>query len=497
MSAPEASPPDKQAIARKAAHAVAWNYLSFGLGKALVFVTTAILARLLTPDDVGIVAIATLAVNYLSIAKDLGLGAALIQRRDDVDEAANTVFTLNLLLGVVLTLVTMLVAPLAAAYFRQPLVTPVLRWLGLSFALEAVGAVHTVRLQRQLEFRRKLVPDLGRALVKGIVSIGLALGGSGVWALVYGQLAGVVASVVLAWAIFRWRPRLTVNTTLAKALLSFGLTVIGVDALAIIIDNFDYLIIGRAFGDAALGIYTFAYRLPELLVINILWVMGSVIFPTYASMQDQPDAMRQGFLATVRFVQILTVPICLGLIITAGPLVRVAFGEQWLEAIPIVRVLAFYAWVISVGYHVGGIYKAIGRPDISVKLSILTLIVLVPALLIGSRYGLIGVAFGHVVASLVRTTVRLIVATRFIDIKPGDIFAQLKPAALGGVALAALALPALYLTPTLPALPRLLAVTAAGAGGYAGVLWLTERESLLRVGRMIGLPGTGKGPVPA
>ena len=124
-------------IARKSVHGVFWNYLSFGVGKVLVFATTAVLARLLTPNDFGIVAFATLAMSYLAILKDLGMGAALIQRRRDVEAAANTVFTLNLLLGVSLTLITMAMAPLIAAFFREPLVIPVLRWLSLSFTLNA------------------------------------------------------------------------------------------------------------------------------------------------------------------------------------------------------------------------------------------------------------------------------------------------------------------------------------------------------------------------
>ena len=488
------STPDSQQIARKSVHGIFWNYASFGLGKGLVFVTTAILAHLLTPDDFGIVAFATLAVTYLSILKDLGLGPALIQRRQNVEEAASIVFTLNLLLGAGLTLTAIALAPPIAAFFREPLIIPVLRWLSLTFVLKSLGSIHIVRLKRELEFRRKLIPDLGRSLFKGVASIGLALAGFGVWSLVIGQLAGVLAGVILSWVVFPWWPRLTINTELTKELLSYGLSVVGVDALTITTDNLDYLLIGRVFGNAALGIYTLAFRLPELLVLNPLWVMAAAIFPAYATVQDQPETLRRGFLATVRFVEILSVPLSLGLMLVADPLVRVAFGEQWLAAIPVVRVLALFVLVRSIGFNAGDVYKAIGRPDILIKLELLNMGVLVPALWFGSYFGLIGIAIGHLLASLMRMVADLMVATRFVNVSLRDILLQLKPSFSGGLALTLLALPSLYLTTNALPLVRLVVIVIAGAAGYLSVLWLLERESLLRLSRIVGMPGLGQKP---
>lgn len=480
---------DNKQIARKSIHGIFWNYTSFALGKGLVLVTTAVLARLLTPDEFGLVALATIAVDYLAILKDLGLGAALIQRRQNVGAAANTVFTLNLLLGAGLTLVTFIMAPLVAAFFQEPLVTPMLRWLGFTFVLNAFGSIHIVRLQRELDFRRKLVPDLGRSIVKGVVSIGLALAGFGVWALIVGQLAGVIIGVMLAWVVFPWRPRLIIDFSLVSGLLRYGLALVGVDALNIATDNLDYLIIGRVFGNTALGIYTLAFRLPELLVLNPLWVIAGAIFPAYASIQDHPETLRRGFLATVRFVQILCVPLSLGLMLVADPLVRVLFGEQWLAAIPIVRVLALFVLIRSISFNAGDVYKAVGRSDILVKLEVLNMFVLVPLLLVGANFGLIGVAVGHVLASVVRTVADLIVASRFIKVSVVDILLELKSSFLGGLVLTLLALCGLYLTVEAPALVRLLVIIPLGAAGYLGVLWLLERETIIKVGHMVGFPG--------
>jgi O-antigen/teichoic acid export membrane protein len=477
---------DSQMV-RKATHAVAWNYASFFLGKVLLFISIAVLARLLTPDEVGVVALAMVAINYFAVVQDLGLGAALIQRRDSIEEAADTVFTLNLICAVLITVLVFLTAPFVAQYFDEEIITPVLRWLGLTFIIHAFGSIHTVLLRRELDFRKKIIPDLGQSIVKGIVSISLALSGAGVWSLVYGQLVGSTAFVVLAWIVNPWRPRLRLNTPLLRPMLRYGLSVLVGDSLSTAIDNLDYVIVGRMFGQAVLGIYSYAYRLPELLIINNLWVMSAVIFPAYSSFQNNLSDMRRAFLGTVRFIQLLALPICLGLIIAADPLIRVAFGKQWLDVIPVARILAMYALVLSIGYHAGGVYKAIGRPDISVKLSVLTLFILAPCLLIGAQYGLTGVALGHLTAVIIRTFIRLYVAQRLIHCSFRDVLAAIRPAAQSAIGLLLCALPVLLLAQDWPVLIQLLLVTAAGATGYLGALWIFERETILKVAQMIGV----------
>ena len=167
-------------FSRKVAGGLMWNSLTFGFSKLFVLVTTSILARLLTKEEFGQVAVAVVAINYLAVIKDLGLGVALIQRRGDVDNAANTVFTINTMLGFFISALVIPLAPLIADYFHDPGVVPVLRWLGVSFAINALGSVHMIWLLRDLDYRRKFIPDMGNTIVKGIASIGLAFAGFGV-----------------------------------------------------------------------------------------------------------------------------------------------------------------------------------------------------------------------------------------------------------------------------------------------------------------------------
>ena len=472
-------------IAQKTAWGFIWTFSAYFLGKIVVLITTSILARVLAKTDFGLVAVAVVAINYLSVLKDLGLGAALIQRKGDVREAVNTVFTINLIIGLILSTAAILLAPLVASYFQNSQITPVLRWMGISFVINALGSVHTNWLVRDLNYRRKLIPDLGGAIAKGVVSIGMAYLGYGVWSLVFGQIAGSIASVILVWIILPWRPRLTLDRNIATGLMKFGTSVTVIDILNEITDNIDYVIVGRIFGLIPLSIYTLAYKLPEMLLIGNLWVMGGVVFPAFSSVQDRPNELRRGFLASVRLVELIAVPISLGLFIAADPIVRVVFGNQWLDAIPVLRVLALYAWVYSLGYHVGGFYKAVGRPDILMRLSILTIVIIIPSLLIGAQFGIIGVAIGHLVAILIRRIVSLGVATRFVNVSILDIFGELRSSFLGALVMAPVTLIVSYLTANLNPFLQLTSIIVSGAASYLGVLWWIERENLLRLLRMV------------
>jgi PST family polysaccharide transporter len=477
---------EKNNIGKKVAKNAGWNYLSFGLGKVLNIVSFSIIAHLLTPELYGLFALATLAIDYLSILNDFGLGAALIHRREDIEEASNTAFTFNLLIGITLTLIVIVTAPYVAIFFDEPLVIPILRWLGITFAINALGSIHRARLRRELRFGKSIIPELSSTVVKIGLSIGFAIKGFGAWSLVYGQLAGVSVNAVLLWIVFPWIPRLTLNLKLMTQLFKYGFSIMTDSAFTTVADSFDYVLIGRFYDKSALGIYQIAYRLPELLVINTLSVLAVVFFPAFASIQNQTEELRKTFLSVVRYVQLLVTPICLGMFIAAEPIVLALMGEQWIQAIPIIRILCLYTLVLSIGYHSGDVFKAIGRPDILLKLALPIFFIRLTAIWIGAQYSLIGIACGHLAASVIELIIRSIVTIKVIKVSPLDILKQLT-AFIAGFVLLALAVPTLYLTRELTPWPRLIITIIAGAIGYVSIVWFLERATILKIIKMTGI----------
>jgi O-antigen/teichoic acid export membrane protein len=459
-----------------AARAVVWNYASFASGKVLVLVTMGILARLLTPADFGMVGFATLVIAHLSVLQNLGLGPAVIQRKGNIEDAAQTVFLINLVLGAVFTVLTILVAPLVAGFFDEPLVTPILRVLAFSFILESLGSMHTILLRRNLAFRLKLIPDVGRALVQGGVAVTAAVTGFGVWALVWGQLAGIIAYVVLTWVVIPWRPTYRFHRQLLRPLARFGVPLVLTDIQHAIWSNLDYVIVGRMLGDAALGIYTLAYRLPELLVQSVWRVLANAIFPVFSRIQDDIEQLRRGFLATIRYTQIVIVPLCIGMFLTAEPAVQFIFGDQWGSVVPVLKVMAVFSLIGS-----------IGRPDILAKLSMMELTLLLPALLYGARFGIIGVAWAHAAVATIDTIVRLIVARFTIGVSIRDVARQLIPSFGAGVWLIAATVPTLWLTAGLGTLTTLVITAVVGSITYLGALWRLDQRSVRRILQWLGL----------
>jgi PST family polysaccharide transporter len=472
-----------------------WSYGAFASSKLLTLVATAILARLLTPAEFGIVGFATVAITYLSIAQDLGLAGALIYQREKADRAAHVVFSWNLVLGLGLFLVGVLTAPLAAQFFDEPEVASLMRVLSVTFLIAPLGSVHLILLQKELDFRRKMFPDVGSALVKGAASVALALAGFGVWALVLGHLAGVVVSVVLAWIVVKWRPRLAFDRDLTRSLLAFGLPLFLVDLIYVVTGNIDYLIVGRVLGAAALGIYTLAYRIPELLVLGVVSVLSRTMFPAFTKARDSIASLRRGFAASIRYVVIFTTPICVGLFVVAEPLVLVMLGPDWLEAVPVLRVLAAFAWVRSLMSNDGDVYKALGKPGFLARITGLRLVILVPALLIATPYGLVAVAIALLIATVLDKTLRIYLISRQLEMRVTEVVAQFVPAVVAAVPLALVSVAMLYALDGAGPLTRLVATSLAGAATYFGAIWLLERDALRRIVVLVRTPRLEQGPV--
>lgn len=469
------SSPEPLGLARSTVAGTAWNYSAFVLGKALVFLSTILLARLLAPQDFGLVALGMLVLAFLETLSDLGVGQALIYRVEDPERTGSVAFAINVVVGVGLTAVALLVAPLAADFFHEPRLTPVLRVLAVSFLLSALRNVHQSRLKKELEFRRRFIPEISRTVAKGATSVLLAWLGFGVWSLVWGQIAGGVTSTLLYWWAARWRPRLVLDRTIARALLGYGGQILLLKILAAFLSNVDYLIIGRRLDAIALGFYVMAFRIPELVIVSLCNVVSQALFPAYAKLQTDMAALRRGYLTTLRYVALITVPLGVGLSLVAPDFVHLVYTSRWAPSIPVMQVLALYSMFLSLGFNAGDVYKAIGRPSILTSLGALRLLVAVPVLWLAADHGILAVGIGQAAIALVFTLLGIGVTCRVLATPWRDVAAALRPAFR---ATAVMALGTLGLQRVLPSPARLTALVLVGATVYALTLWLAERQTV-------------------
>lgn len=473
-------------ITGKTSRGIVWSFIGQGINKGTTFVALMILARLLTKEDFGLVSAATIIVSFLYVYKDLGLGNALIQYRGDIEKAASSVFWINLILGIILTIVTFLIAPITAQYFGNYQITPVLRCLGLSFVINSFGIVHLILLRKELLYKKRIIAEIVGAFVKGLASIILALTGYGVWAIVIGQLIGASSTVIVAWLVLPWRPRLTISKDISSSLLKFGSSILGVNALSALTYNMVFVVVGKMCGIALLGVFTLSFRLPEILILGNLMVLAGVFFPVFSIIQDSPERLKIGFLASIRLVSLITTPICLGLFFIAEPVIYVFYGSQWSEAVPLLKIISLFAWIQSVGYHAGDVYKAIGRPNILLVLSIADFVVVLLSLLIGAKFGIIGIAFSLLVAGVISSMANIYISSRLVKVSAKEIITEYKSSIIAGILFTIVALVFDKLSSAYPNQVRLLAMAVPACLIYAGTVWISEKENICFVAEKLG-----------
>lgn len=464
-------------LTQKTVKGVLWSLLSFAGSKGVTFLATMILARLLAPEDFGLMALGLVAIGYLETFGSLGVGNFVIYKQGEEEKTANLAFTLGLTVNAILALSSFLLAPWIANFFNEPALTNILRALSLTLLLMRLGSIHEARLKKSLHFRRTFYPELGKTLTKAIVSIGLAWSGFGVWSLVAGQIAGSIVLSTIYWLVTDWRPRFVWDWTVSKGMLAYSAQIVLVEIMGMVQNNIDYLIIGKRLGSEPLGYYTMAFRIPELLIVNMCVLVSSALFPAYSQLQTDRDELKKGFLVTLQYVSLYTIPVGIGLSVLSAAFIPLAFGNRWQTAIPLMQVLAIYALFYSLSFNAGDVYKAIGRPDILNKLSVFQLLIIVPLLLFASGYGIFYVALAQMVSSAVLMMVKLLVIKRLIGLRLADVLSALRPTALGGLIMLAILAVLNSLLGDASAWVRVLILPLAGGLVYSTAIWRINSQT--------------------
>jgi O-antigen/teichoic acid export membrane protein len=475
--------PSNATISKQAAKGTLWTYIAFVGGKLLTFLSTLILARLLAPEQFGIVGYCLIVIYFLDTFNTFGVGTALISRRDRLEEASNAAFWISLASSSVLCVVAWFTAPLIAGFFNEPLVTDLIRTLMIAQLVAAIGAVPNALSQRHLKFKVRLIPELGRAVVKGGVSVLMAYLGYGVWSLVYGQIAGEMFTNVALWLIMRWRPTAALDAQVSREIFVVG----GHSAVATLVgiaqSNVDYILIGRLLGSAPLGFYMLAYRIPDLVIRNFNWVTQKVAHPILAQLQSDRSRLGEIYLKYLRYITLITMPAGAGIALIAPLFIETFYTPVWQPAVFPMQMIAIGLAIQSAGYIPGVLYKAINRPDIinrlaPIKLSYTTLI-----LWWSTRWGIDGVAVGQIVVNVLNLLLDCWMASRVIVTPPAAIARALLPSAAAAALMTAVVLSVETLVP-LQGLLGLLTITLVGAAAYAGAIALVSRETALRARHM-------------
>lgn len=472
------SPPDHE-LAHRVSHSAAISFAGVALRSVITIGSTAVLARLLTPADFGLLTMASLVTEFAALFSSFGVGAILIQMRRSSRLAYDTAFWFALALGVVLMAAVWVFSFFASYFFDDPQVGSIVRVLAVLFLLEELTVVHSAILQRMLKFKLEVAIQMGQLLLRVSVTILFAWLGWGVWSLVLGSLVARVAQAAVMWALVPFRPRLRFHRAFVAARLRTGFSYLGTSVLGYLNNNLDYLVVGRRFGAVELGYYQAAYSLSDELRNRLSLPLQRVLFPAYSLVQDDLGRFQRGVTTSLRLLACIVFPLGAGMAATATEIVTVLYGWQWLAAIPLLQVLAINGALRAVFSMCGSIYYARDRADLALLMTAITVPLTAAALWIGSRFGLQGVAWamlGMVIFSLVTAGFAL----RLIGLGLRDLARAIGPAAIAAALMAAAvstAGPTLQTEFAAP-LARLALLVPLGAASYVAALALISRDSI-------------------
>jgi O-antigen/teichoic acid export membrane protein len=469
---------EEPSLQRRVTRGLTWTVVETWGRQGLNLVVFVILARLLTPLDFGLVALATVFVALAQLLVDQGLGDALIQRREITREHIDTAFWAAVATGLLLTLIGLLIAEPVATALEQPRLAAILQVLSLSFVLGAFTSIQIALMRRAFEFRALALRAVGAALGGGAIGIGMAAAGLGAWALVGQQLASAAISVLLLWWVSPWRPGLRFSRAHFRDLFRFGLNVVGSDTLSFVSRNVDNLLIGVVLGPVPLGYYAVAYRILAVTQALLVNVARKIAFPAFSRLQGDPQRLRRAYYRLTRSMSVLIMPGYIALAIAAPELIVSLFGSTWEESGPVAAVLFLIGPVLTVQAFAASLLNAAGHPEVVLRFRLITSLTNVIGFLIAVPFGIVAVAAAFVLRGYLLLPLILRWMGVYGAIPPREYLAQLRGVFLATATMAAAMLAAKALMAGQPPLLLLFVELSVGVGAAVITLLVIERALL-------------------
>jgi O-antigen/teichoic acid export membrane protein len=400
--------------------------------------STAILARLLTPADFGLVAMVSVFTEFVNLFKDLGLSMATIQKKDITHQQVTNLFWVNIGMSCLLILVAAAISPFIARFYGEPRLILITIAIGSTFIFGGLMAQHTALMRRQMQFRALAIIEIIAMAASFMAAIISALLGLTYWSLIIMIAVRGAANTILVWWISPWRPGRPVRGSGIRPMLAFGGNLTGSNVLGYLSRNSDNVIIGYALGPASLGIYTKAYGLLTLPLWQFSLPLRSIMIPALSRLQDEPKQYRRFFLQVLSAVFLITIPMVTFLFISADEIINIILGSQWAAAITAFRYLAPAAFCSAISYAPGWLFITTGRTRAQFRWALLSTPVTVIGFMYGVKWGVNGVAASFSITYSVMFMLYIYWATRESPVRFHDIIQTLAVPALSSL-LAALA----------------------------------------------------------
>ncbi len=392
-----------------------WKLMERGGTQGIQFIVQIVLARLLLPEEYGIIAIVMVFILLANVFVQSGFNTALIQKKDADEVDFSSVLYLSLAVAGVLYIIIYFSAPFIASFYTQPLLVPVLRVLSITLFIGAFNSIQNAFVARNMLFKRLFVSSLGAVIISGVVGIIAAYHGWRVWALVAQHLTNQLTIAIILWFTVKWRPYLLFSFKRVKLLFAYGSNLLASTLIDTLYRELRTLIIGRMYTPAILGFYSRGQQFPKIIVSNINGSIQSVMLPALSAHQDNRKRVKDMMRRAIVTSSFLIFPMMIGMAVVAEPLVKIVLTEKWLPAVPFLQIfcISFSLWPI----HTANLQaiNAMGRSDIFLKLEVIKKIMGLIILGISLPFGVYIIALGQVVSGFVSTFINAYPNKRLLD----------------------------------------------------------------------------------
>jgi O-antigen/teichoic acid export membrane protein len=377
-----------------------WSFTDSIVNSGTTFLVGLILARLLSPDEFGIIGMITVFIAISNSFIDSGFSNALIRKTDARDIDYNTVFYFNLVVGLFFYCVLYFCAPVISSFFKEPILIPVTRVIGVVLLINALSIIQRTIFVKKIDFKTQTKVSFLSSVLSGITGIGMAFGGCGVWSLVGQQISRQFFNTFFLWAYGSWRPSWAFSKGSFKEMFGFGSKLLLSGLIDTIYKNVYYLIIGRFYTANQLGQYTRAEQFNSIFSSNLTTVVQRVSYPVLSSVQEERERLKSAYKKTIKTTMLISFTCMLGLVAIAKPLLLVLIGEKWLSAVDYLQIICFSGMLYPLHALNLNILQVKGRSDLFLKLEIIKKIIATIPIILGVFLGIKVMLWGSVCTSM-------------------------------------------------------------------------------------------------
>ena len=378
-----------------------WRFAERCGAQVVSFIVSIVLARILDPEDYGLISLVLVFTTIFQVFVDSGLGTALIQKKDADELDFSSVFFFNLGACIILYIIIYFVSPLIAKFYNDDSLITVIRVIGITILISGVKGIQQAYVSRNMLFKRFFFSTLGGTVFSAFLGIYMAYRGYGVWALVMQQLSNNAIDTLILWLTVKWRPKLMFSWERLKKLLSFGWKLLVSALIDTVYNNLRNLIIGKMYSASDLAFYNQGDKFPKVIVSNINSSLDSVLLPTMSNVQDSHSQVKSMTRWAIKMSTYIMAPLMMGLSFCATPIVKLILTEKWLPCVPFLRIfcITYMFWPIHTA-NLNAI-NAMGRSDLFLKLEIMKKVIGLILLFTTMRISVMVMAYSLLLSSLI------------------------------------------------------------------------------------------------